>query len=196
LDETVTGLVLCGGRARRLGGVDKGLYQVAGKPLVEYVMARLRPQVDSIMISANRNMDRYGCYEYPVIGDDHADFRGPLAGVLAGLKVCRTEWLVTAPCDAPLLPEDLVSRLMLAAAGDAEVACAFDGERLQPVFAAFHRSVAPALGQYLDSGEAKIDRFLESRAFVRVAFEAGEQTFMNLNSPEDVEWFESVVAGS
>lgn len=186
-----TGLVLCGGLGRRLGGTDKGLHPVGGKPLVCYVLDRLTPQVEVMMINANRNLDRYRRFGHPVIADRDGEFKGPLAGVLAGMYACHTEWLVTAPCDAPHLPRDLVANLFDAAsAGGAEIACASDGERLQPTFCLYRTRLASALADYLESGERKIDRFLFGRLLVTVEFEGRQAEFVNLNAPDDISVFE------
>ena len=191
-NEEVTGLVLCGGRARRLGGVDKGLHPVAGRPMAAHVLDRLAPQVGSIMISANRNREVYAAWGYPVVADESDAFDGPLAGVLAALSACRSRWLVTVPCDAPDLPVDLVARL-LEAAGEsgAPTACAGDSERLQPTFCAYRRDIADALRAYLDAGGRKIDRFLEDVGLARADFSDSEDGFLNLNTPQDVETYEA-----
>src|SRR5690606_1658159 len=129
----------------------------------------------------------YGTYGYPVVSDGVDDFRGPLAGVLAGLGACGTPWLVSVPCDAPEAPDDLVARLVGAAVADgAEIACAVDGERMQPTFCAYHGSLADPLAEYLNGGGRKIDRFLFSRRIVQVSFAGREREFANLNTDDDV----------
>lgn len=189
-----TALVLCGGRGQRLGGVDKGLHEVGGRALVEYVFERIAPQVAAIVVSANRNRSRYGAYGYTVVADVGDDFKGPLAGVLAGLGACRTPWLVSVPCDAPDAPHDLVARLVGAAVDDgAQIACAVDGERMQPTFCAYHASLAAPLAEYLNGGGRKIDRFLFSRRIVEVSFAGRESQFANLNTDDDVRRFEAAV---
>jgi molybdenum cofactor guanylyltransferase len=114
LRESVTGVVLAGGLGRRMGGEDKGLVELAGRAMVEYVLDALRPQVGPLLINANRNLDRYGAYGQPVIGDTLQGYLGPLAGVLSALQRLETDFLVTAPCDAPLIAPDLVARLYAA----------------------------------------------------------------------------------
>ena len=109
--DQITGLILAGGRAQRMGGIDKGLIPFHGKPLIELAIARLQSQVNSIIINANRNITKYAAYGYPVIMDETPDFSGPLAGFSAGLQVCKTPYLLTSPCDSPLLPIDLASQL-------------------------------------------------------------------------------------
>ena len=113
LYDDVTGVILAGGRGRRMGMVDKGLQLLKGKPMVEHVINRLRPQVSTLMINANRNTEAYATFGYPVYADDPMDFSGPLAGFLTGLRHCKTLYLVTAPCDAPFLSRHLVEDLIV-----------------------------------------------------------------------------------
>jgi molybdenum cofactor guanylyltransferase len=183
----VTGLVLAGGRARRLGGVDKGLVELAGRPLVARVLEALAPQVDNLIINANRNQDRYRQWGYPVIADRTGDFSGPLAGMSAGLHVCQTPLLVTAPCDCPFLPADLVRRLYERLCAErAQLAVAHNGERLQPVFTLLERSLLPSLERFLDEGERKIDLWFERHRVAIADFSDIPDTFININTPEDI----------
>ncbi|MDC0949100.1 molybdenum cofactor guanylyltransferase, partial [Gammaproteobacteria bacterium] len=132
----VTGVILAGGAGRRMGGVDKGLVEWRGLPLVEHIIPRAQSQVETVVISANRNVERYRDYGLPVVSDRWADFQGPLAGFQAALAVAETPWLATFPCDSPLVPLDLVLRLRLAAEReDVPIACVHDGDRRQPIFA-------------------------------------------------------------
>jgi len=112
----ITGLILAGGRGSRMGGVDKGLQNFRGMPLALHALMRLSPQVGSVMINANRNLSAYESFGMPVWPDGLADYAGPLAGFLCGLERCETPWLLTVPCDTPLFPADLASRLAAAAA--------------------------------------------------------------------------------
>ncbi len=186
----VTALVLCGGRARRLGGIDKGLYPLLGRPLVEHVLERIAPQVGDIVISANRSVDSYRSYGYPVLGDRTDTYDGPLAGVLSGLDHCANPWMVCVPCDAPDLPSDLVPRLLGAALeADAEIVAADDGGRLQPTFALYRRELVDPLAGYLETGGRKIDRFFQSRRFVTADFSDRPEAFVNINSADDARAF-------
>jgi molybdopterin-guanine dinucleotide biosynthesis protein A len=183
---TVTGLVLAGGQARRMGGSDKGLVPLAGRPMVEHVIQALRPQVGSILLSANRNRERYARYGHPVIADDLGDYPGPLAGVAAALRHCTSEFLVTVPCDAPLLPPDLVVRLLAAReAGDADAAVVHDGRRLQPVFLLLHSRVAPSLEAYLADGGRRVDAWLGQLRAVVADFSDRADAFVNVNEPDE-----------
>jgi len=130
--KAVTGLILAGGQARRMSGEDKGLVDLAGRPMVERVIEALRPQVGSLLLSANRNLDRYAAYGYPVVADELDGFQGPLAGVLSALRSVATEFMVAVPCDAPCLPPDLVQRLHASCLADtADAAVVHDGRRLR-----------------------------------------------------------------
>jgi len=183
---SVTGLVLAGGLARRMGGADKGLVPLAGRPMVEHVIEALRPQVGSILLSANRNYGSYAGYGYPVIADDLGDYQGPLAGVAAALRQCTPEFLVTVPCDAPLLPPDLVVRLLAArGAGDADAAVVHDGRRLQPVFLLLHGRVAPSLEAYLGGGGRRVDGWLTRLRTAVADFSDRAGAFVNVNDPDD-----------
>lgn len=184
--ESVTGLILAGGMARRMSGEDKGLVQLAGRPMVEHVLEALRPQVGTLLISANRNRERYAAYGYPVIADELDGGQGPLAGVLSALRHLATEFLVTVPCDAPFVAPDLVERLHGACiAHGTDVAVASDGQRQQPVFLLLRARVAPALEAYLAGGGRKVEAwFGQVRAAVG-DFSDESDTFINVNDPDE-----------
>ncbi len=182
----MTGLVLAGGLGRRMGGEDKGLVELAGRPLVEHVLDALRPQVGTLWINANRNLDRYAAYGHPVVSDTLQGYMGPLAGVLSALQRLQTEFLVTAPCDAPLVAPDLVSRLYDAyISNDADVAVATDGRRQQPVFLLLRADAAPALESYLASGGRKIDTWFSQVRLAEADFSDALDTFVNVNDPDE-----------
>jgi molybdenum cofactor guanylyltransferase len=184
--EPVTGLVLAGGRGSRLGGVDKGWIEWRGRPLAAHAIERLAPQVDHLLISANRNRERYRALGHAVIADRVADYGGPLAGLQAGLAACTTPLLATVPCDAPWLPLDLVARLYAAlAAGNTLVAVAETQGRWQPTFLLCRRSAAPALDDWLAEGKRKVADWLRNMNAVAVPF-ADETAFANFNTPEDL----------
>jgi len=186
LADDVTGLILAGGRARRMGGSDKGLLTLAGVPMVEHVLRVLRPQVSDLLISANRNESHYAAFGCRVLGDSESGYLGPLAGMLSGMLAASTPWLVSAPCDSPLPPADLVVRLHagLVATG-ARLAVAHDGDRLQPVFALLDVTLRDDLQAFLASGERKIDRWYAKHACAEVDFSDVPEAFRNVNTPED-----------
>ncbi len=182
----ITALVLAGGRGRRMGGVDKGLVELDGQPLVGHLIHAIAPQVGALLISANRNRARYRAFGYPVVSDELDGFQGPLAGFLAGMKHIPTPWMITVPCDAPLLPADYVRRMAdaLAAAGTA-IAVAHDGSRLQPVHALIARSLYGALARYLAGGDRQIERWYRQQGAVAVDFSDHPDVFRNLNTAEE-----------
>lgn len=189
--DSVTGLILCGGQGRRMGGVDKGLIQVGGKSLVESAITLLKPQVGDIMISANRSLDTYASFGMQIVVDETPGFNGPLAGVFAALKECGTPWLLTVPCDAPNFGGDLAERLLgRVLLEKAEICCARDVSRLQPTFCLYNVRVRNSLENYLDRGERKIDLFFNDQ---KTAFETfdDDERFLNLNSGQDVVNYES-----
>lgn len=184
--EQITGVVLAGGKARRMGGLDKGLAELAGKPLIAWVLEGLAPQVGAILISANRNLDAYRRLGYPVVADDLTDFQGPLAGLASGMAVAATPWILTVPCDGPRVPPDLVSRLAAALDHEsAEIAVATDGLRMQPVYALIPVDLARSLNAFLSEGERKIDRWYARHRVALADFSHRPGAFANVNAPED-----------
>ncbi|TVP87184.1 MAG: molybdenum cofactor guanylyltransferase [Thioalkalivibrio sp.] len=184
--EPVAGLILAGGRARRMGGQDKGLVPLARRAMIEHVLDRIRPQVDEVVISANRNQDVYARYGHRVIEDVLDDYSGPLAGMLSALLVVRQPWLAVVPCDSPLLPGELVERLLSSAlAGSAELAVAHDGERLQPVIALLHHSLLTPLRAFVQGGGRKIDTWYAQHRMVTTDLSDHPEAFVNINTPED-----------
>lgn len=184
----ITGLILAGGAARRMGGGDKGLTELAGKPLIEHALARLAPQVDALIINANRNVARYADYGHPVVTDERQGFQGPLAGMASGIKAAETEFMVCAPCDSPLLPEDLVERLFRRLREqDAELSVAHNGERLQPVFTLMRTALASSLLAFLDGGGRKIDQWFQRHQLALADFSDQPAAFSNVNSPEELD---------
>lgn len=184
--DSITGLVLAGGLGRRMGGEDKGLVTLAGRPMVAHVLSALRPQVGPLLVNANRNQERYESFGHPVFADEIDGHQGPLAGVLTALRHCTTGLLVTAPCDAPLVAPDLVARLYAALdAAGADLAVASDGERQQPVFLLLRATLAPSLEAYLDGGGRKIDAWFGQLRVAVADFSDEPDTFVNVNDPDE-----------
>jgi molybdenum cofactor guanylyltransferase len=189
--ENITAVILAGGLGRRMGGVDKGLQLIHGKPMVQHVLNRLQPQVGKVLINANRHLDEYKGFGVPVCSDSISGYAGPLAGIHAALLQTDTLYLVTVPCDSPLLPNDLVSRLSVAVSehsADAAVVVTSDGEQQQrhPVFLLLKSDVRSSLEHYLNNGGRKVDDWLASLNCVDVLFE-DETAFTNVNTPEDIQ---------
>lgn len=181
----ITGLVLTGGRGTRMGGVDKGLMAWRGRPMVEHLLDRLTPQVGGVLINANRNVERYQAYGYPVLRDPWPDHRGPLAGILAGLEHMSTGWLLCVPCDAPNVPVDLAARLAAALTPTARASVADDGHP-QPVFALLHRDLRAPLREFLAADGRVVIRWLESQGAVFADCRDIPEAFANFNHPEDL----------
>ena len=182
-----TGLILAGGQGRRMGGVDKGLQPLRDRPMVEWVLERLQPQVADIVINANQNRDTYARYGHPVIGDEIGGFAGPLAGLHAGLKSTTRPFILTVPCDSPFLPHDLQARLHAAAlAANADLAVAKTGDRSHPVFALVRTSVLPHLEAFLQGGGRKIDAWYATLHVVEVTFDDEADAFSNINTRDEL----------
>ena len=197
----ITGLILAGGRAQRMGGIDKGLVPFMGKPLVEHAIDRLTPQVASILINANRNQDHYAQYSHAVIADQHPDFAGPLAGFAAGLEHCNTEYLLSVPCDSPVFPLNLSEQLlekMISTQSDLVYASSVDTSGAiwtQPVFCLMRCSVKQSLQDFLGQEGRKIDRWFETLPSSTVIF-TDEAAFANTNTPEELRALEQTLQGS
>ena len=157
--DGVTGIVLAGGQGRRMGGVDKGLQLLHGKPMVASVIARLAPQVDEVLINANQNLGEYGQFGHRVFPDAIGGFAGPLAGLHAGLGEAQHELVLTAPCDSPFLPLDLFFRLNEALRVN-DLAVAKTGDQPHPVFALVRTTVRKNLEGFLSAGGRKIDAWV------------------------------------
>ncbi|MSQ18851.1 MAG: molybdenum cofactor guanylyltransferase [Betaproteobacteria bacterium] len=187
----ITGLILAGGQGRRMGGVDKGLQQLRERPMVEWVIERLRPQVSELVINANQNMAAYRAYGLPVVADAVGGFAGPLAGLHAGLSIATTAELVTVPCDSPFLPLDLVKRLTAARAEhDADIAVAKTFDQPHPVFSLVRTTVRAHLEVFLSGGGRKIDTWYATLRVVEVAFDDEADAFSNINTRAELQAFE------
>jgi molybdopterin-guanine dinucleotide biosynthesis protein A len=185
----VTGVLLAGGRGQRMGGVDKGWLSLGGIPLVQHALQRLSPQVGQVVISANRHVDRYRHLGYPVVSDPMPDYPGPLAGVLGALQTVSTPWVLLAPVDMPWLPADMLSRLANGI-GEADIAVAHDGERLQPLIALVRSSLREDLSQWLAAGGGKVVAWYDRHRWCQVDFSAHRARLSNLNTPQQHAWAE------
>ena len=189
--HAITGVILAGGKGRRLGGQDKGWVTLHGRPLVEHVIAGLAPQVDRVLINANRNQDRYRALGYAVVDDPIADYAGPLAGFAAAMAAAGDDLILTVPCDAPRVPATMAERLYDALAREqAMIAVAHDGERLQPVHALIDSRLLPDLQAFLADGGRKIDTWYARHPFVSVDFSDQRAAFGNINDAEQQAAFE------
>ncbi len=197
----VTGVVLAGGRGARMGGVDKGLQLFEGLPLALHALLKLQQQVGSVMLNANRHLDRYQDFGVPVWPDESPGYAGPLAGFITALRHCHTPYLVTVPCDSPRFPADLVSRLARALEdGDHAIAmpclleCDGSGKaawRPQPVFCMMRTAgLLPSLEQYTANGGRKVQAWTARHKAVAVRFETAED-FANINTLAELQALQS-----
>jgi molybdopterin molybdotransferase len=202
MDKTlITGLILAGGRGSRMGSVDKGLQPFRGKPMAQHAIERLLPQVGSVMVNANRNLESWLELAAPVWADETPGFAGPLAGLEAGLTHCATPWLLAVPCDSPFLPLDLAERLAAAVEEhDADLAFAVTQEagmrpQPHPVFCLVKASRLPVLSQYLREGGRRMDGWYKDLKAVEVPFEDAA-AFRNINTLEELQGLEQTVPPS
>jgi len=183
----ITGLVLAGGEGRRMGGQDKGLVPLRGRPLIEWVLSRIRPQVTDILISANRNLEAYARFGHPVLTDRTEGYVGPLAGIARGLLETRHGLLLAVPCDTPFLPDDLVARLWDAlSAGDFDLAVPLVKGRTQNAICLMHTRVGASLAQYLAQGGRQVEAWQTGIKRAVADFDDEAAFFVNLNRPEQL----------
>jgi molybdopterin-guanine dinucleotide biosynthesis protein A len=185
----VVGVILAGGRARRMNNQDKGLINFKGRPMVSFALAALAPVVDCVLINANRNLEQYRQFGWPVISDQTDNFDGPLAGVLSAMIHADAEVLLVVPCDSPLIKIEHLQKLLdKLIESKADVAVAFDGERLHPVFLAIKTDLQMSLQNYLDGGHRKMMDWLAQQSLVQVDFSSEPEIFWNINTMDELAW--------
>jgi len=197
----VLGVLLAGGQARRMGGGDKCLRQLAGRPILSHVIERIEPQVDALLLNANGDPSRFAAFDLPVLPDVVGDFAGPLAGVLTGMEWAAANrsdcpWIITIATDTPFLPTDLVATMMEAVRKqDAQLACAVSNSRNHPVFGLWPVALAGALrAAMVVEDMRKVDRFTGRYRLAEVDFSAEPfDPFFNTNRPEDLEEAERLI---
>ncbi len=184
---SITGIILAGGLARRMGGVDKGLIPFLGKPMIAHVIDELKPQVADILINANREIDQYCSFGFPVTQDTIEDFAGPLAGLHTGMKHAKTEFVLSVPCDSPLLPNNLAIHLMAALqTNNADIAIAKTGEQTHPVFCLCRTSLVSDLEKFLTDGDRKVEDWQKRHHLIVVNFDDQPMAFSNINTMDDL----------
>lgn len=188
----ISGLILAGGRSSRMGGDDKGLLNLLDRPMITHVIQRLEPQVDEILISANRHIDQYQKYTYEVLLDDYDDFRGPMAGMVRGLSHCKSEYLLTVPCDGPLLPHDLAFRMLeLSRQKNARAVLVFDGQYNQPAYNLLHKDLLDSITHALRHNEHKLGKWLMDHGALQLDCSMQKSAFINVNTSADLQQLES-----
>ena len=192
----ISGVVLAGGQALRMGQQDKGLLEFKQRPLVSYAIDALAGITPHISISANRNLEQYKQFGYPVFSDGRDDFDGPLAGILAAMQASSAEILLVLPCDTPLIQTAHLQRLLDGLQANKDIAVAFDGERLHPVVMTLKTQLQKNLADYLDSGERKLQRWLYQHALAKVDFSDQPQIFANINTLDELAKLHAGIADS
>jgi len=187
----VTGVVLAGGLARRMNNQDKGLVLYRDKAMITYALNAMKAVADSVFINANRNLDQYKQFGYPVISDQTNTFDGPLAGVLSTMMHADTDIICVMPCDSPLIKAVHLLKLIQAIDDTVDIAVAFDGERIQPVFFALKSSLQQSLQNYLNQGDRKIDLWQEQHHLIKVDFSQQTEIFLNINTLSELQALES-----
>jgi len=175
-------LLLAGGRGQRMGGADKGLLDWHGRPLIAWLHELVRPLTDDLLISCNRNAERYAPFADRLVSDDEADFQGPLAGIRAGLRAARQANVLILPCDAPQLDRQLLEAL-LSLAGERAVVVR-QGEFLEPLFSVIPRALHADLEQAWQAGERSPQRWLRSLDPLTVECPLGDPRLANFNTPD------------
>ena len=192
--DDITGVILAGGQARRMQGQDKGLVLLNKQPMIEYVIDILKPQVGNLLINANRNHEQYAKYGFDIVSDQLSGYCGPLAGMASALNKTKTAYMLTAPCDSPFIPDDLVQRLVTSLESEnADISVAHNGERMQPVFCLLKKELLSSMNDYLSQDERKLDKWFKQHALAIADFSDIPKTFDNLNTLEDIKTVESIL---
>jgi molybdopterin-guanine dinucleotide biosynthesis protein A len=183
----VVGVILAGGRGSRMDGRDKGWVQFQGRPLIQHVLERFAPQVGRVVVSANRNLERYAALGVEVVPDILPGYQGPLAGLQAAFAATDADLLASVPCDNPFLPLDLVARLRAQLEScDADIAVARSGGRVHPVFSLCTQAARGGLERALAGGERRLETWCRSMNLVEADFEDAK-AFRNINTVEDLD---------
>ena len=191
----IDAVILAGGMARRMGGNDKGLVELLDQPMIKHTIDRIKPQVNEIMINANRNQTQYAEFGYPVFSDEDSGYLGPLAGMITAMGKTQADYLLVVPCDCPLLPLDLVERMLAQIQSeDAELAVASDGKREQPVVLLLKPSLRDSMKAFLDGGERKIDFWYAKHHCMVAEFADQPNAFVNVNTPEQKQQLAEAIA--
>jgi len=186
-NEKISAVILAGGQARRMQGQDKGLLELNGKMMIEYILSALSRQASRIIINANRNLEAYASFSHEVIPDKRPGFCGPLAGIATAMEIIETPYLLVTPCDSPFIIDNLSERLYNEMQNQkSNISVAHDGIRLQPVFCLLRTDLLESLNDFLDQKNRKIDAWFKSEKVTEVDFSDALEMFININTPEDI----------
>ena len=189
---TISTVILAGGKARRMGGQDKGLQILGKQSLIQHVINRLQPQIHDISINANRNQTEYAKFGFPVFSDELLDFQGPLSGMLTALEKTNSDFILFTPCDTPFFPTNLLDKLKSAVKNHRTlIAYACDEEREHPVFCLMSVQLKEKLRHYLASGERRLLQFMKENDGISVKFTKEEGHFENFNTLDDLDSYSS-----
>ena len=184
---TISAVILAGGKARRMGGQDKGLQILGKQSLIQHVINRLQPQIHDISINANRSQTEYAKFGFPVFSDELPDFQGPLSGMLTALEKTKSDFILFTPCDTPFFPMNLLDKLKSAVKNDRTlIAYACDEEREHPVFCLISVQLKEKLRHYLASDERRLLQFMKENDGISVKFTKEEGNFENFNTLDDL----------
>ena len=185
---SISAVILAGGQAKRMGGVDKGLQTLHGKPLFQFIYDRLHSQVEHISVNANRNQAIYATAGLPVFGDNIEGFQGPLSGILTALERADTNFVLFVPCDSPFFPDNLLEKLKSAVDfHGVSIAYVHDGEREHPTFCLMACGLKDKLAAYLASGERRMLQFMRQNGAVSVDFSENKAAFTNINTLDELQ---------
>ncbi len=188
----ISAIILAGGLGTRMGGVDKGLLRLQNKVLISHVIDRLTLQVNEVIINANRSLQQYQSFGLKIVQDETDEFLGPLSGFLLGLKHAQYDLVLTVPCDSPLLPSDLATRLYNALEqSSADIAFACSDDNTHPVFCLMRKSVLSSLISFLEQGERKVSAWQKNLNYIEVDFSDTSHAFTNLNTLDDLKKLEA-----
>ena len=179
----VSCIILAGGEGKRVGGVDKGLLEYRGKPLIEHVIEKVSPQVDDIVISANRNTKRYQLYSQNVISDESEQYLGPLAGIAAALPYCTNERVLIVPCDMPFLPGNLVQKLSNATGKDISIA---ETETKMQLAFLMHKKLLTPIQHSVNNNQLRLMQWVRSHQPAIIHF-TDDEAFKNFNNRDDID---------
>ena len=184
---TISAVILAGGKARRMGGQDKGLQILGKQSLIQHVINRLQPQIHDISINANRNQTEYAKFGFPVFSDELPDFQGPLSGMLTALEKTKSDFILFTPCDTPFFPTNLLDKLKSAVENHRTlITYACDEEREHPVFCLMSIQLKEKLRHYLASDERRLLQFMKENGGISVTFTKEEGNFENFNTMDDL----------